>query len=134
MLVRSGIALLASLVLLWLVLVAVLLVRRPRGISATEVAGLLPDLIRMLGGLARDRELPRRVRWRVWALLAYLALPIDLIPDFIPVIGLLDDVVLAYLVLRSVVRRAGEDVLRRHWAGSPEGLGAVERALGIALP
>jgi len=67
-------------------------------------------------------------------LLAYLVLPIDLIPDFIPVIGYADDAIIVALALRSVARRAGLEVLEDHWPGTPAGLGAVLRAAGIADP
>jgi uncharacterized membrane protein YkvA (DUF1232 family) len=64
---------------------------------------------------------------RLWLLLAYLALPFDLVPDVIPVIGYADDALVVALVLRAVVRRAGVDALARHWPGSPDGLAAVCR-------
>jgi uncharacterized membrane protein YkvA (DUF1232 family) len=51
---------------------------------------------------------------RLWLLLAYLALPIDLVPDFIPMLGYADDAIVVAIVLRSVVRRAGADALTRH--------------------
>jgi hypothetical protein len=68
------------------------------------------------------------VRGRLWLLFAYLALPFDLIPDFIPVIGYADDAIIVAAVLRSVVRRAGPDAVRRHWPGTPDGLAALWRA------
>ena len=61
------------------------------------------------------------------ALLGYLALPFDLVPDVIPVLGWADDAIVVALVLRSVVRRAGPEALARHWPGSPEGLAALRR-------
>ena len=64
---------------------------------------------------------------RLWLLLAYLAFPIDLVPDFIPVIGYADDVVIVAAVLRSVVRRAGPQAVRRHWPGTHDGLEALWR-------
>jgi uncharacterized membrane protein YkvA (DUF1232 family) len=60
-------------------------------------------------------------------------MPFDVIPDFIPVLGYADDAILAILVLRSVVRRAGPDAIRRHWPGTPDGLAAVARAAGVDL-
>jgi uncharacterized membrane protein YkvA (DUF1232 family) len=63
----------------------------------------------------------------LWLLLGYLALPIDLVPDFIPVIGYADDAVIVVLALRSVTRRAGPEALERHWPGTPEGLAAIRR-------
>ncbi|MDI6104781.1 YkvA family protein [Actinoplanes sp. NEAU-A12] len=92
---------------------------------------LLPDLLRLLERLAGDAGLPRGVRVRLWLLLAYLAVPIDLIPDFIPVIGYADDAIIVALALRSVARRAGPQALHRHRPGSPAGLAAVLGAAGI---
>jgi uncharacterized membrane protein YkvA (DUF1232 family) len=67
----------------------------------------------------------------VWLLLAYLASPIDLVPDFVPVLGYADDAIVVAAVLRSVVRAAGPQVLESHWPGSPEGLAALRRLVRI---
>ncbi|MET0412425.1 MAG: YkvA family protein [Polyangiaceae bacterium] len=112
----------------WLVLVLVLVVARPKGSFLKEALRVLPDTIRLLRGLAVDASLPWSVRARLWLLFVYLALPFDLIPDFIPVIGYADDVILVVLVLRSVVRRAGADAVRKHWPGTPDGLAVIWRA------
>jgi uncharacterized membrane protein YkvA (DUF1232 family) len=69
---------------------------------------------------------------RLWLLLGYLASPIDLVPDFIPVVGYADDAVIVALTLRSVVRRAGPEALERHWPGTDEGLAAVLRLSGLS--
>ena len=105
--------------------------RHPEALGLRDVLRLLPDLLRLLRRLATDRSLPRGVRLRLVLLLGYLASPIDLVPDFIPVLGYADDVIVVALVLRSVVRRAGGDALRRHWTGTPEGLAAVRRLAGL---
>jgi uncharacterized membrane protein YkvA (DUF1232 family) len=123
-----------GLLLIWLALIAALLFasrgyERP---SLREMLRLLPDLLRLLKRLASDRTLPRGVRVRLWLLLAYLAMPIDIIPDFIPVIGYADDAIIVALALRSVARRAGVKALEQHWPGTPGGLAAVLRATGIA--
>jgi uncharacterized membrane protein YkvA (DUF1232 family) len=68
------------------------------------------------------------VRVRLVLLLAYLLSPIDLVPDFVPVIGYADDAVIVALVLRSVLKRAGPEALQRHWPGSPAGLDIILRA------
>lgn len=115
----------AGLLLLWTALVVFLAAARPKGNTLTEMLRILPDLLRLVTRLARDRTLPRGVRVRLWLLLAYLALPIDLIPDFIPVLGYADDAILVAAVLRSVIRRAGPDTVAGHWPGSPDGLNAV---------
>ena len=117
----------AGVLLLWLVLVAVLWITRPDDTGLRDALRLLPDILRMLKWLAADATLPRRVRVGLTLLLGYLALPIDLIPDFIPVLGYADDAIVVALVLRYVTRAAGADALARHWPGTPEGLDAVRR-------
>jgi uncharacterized membrane protein YkvA (DUF1232 family) len=122
----------AALLLVWLVLVVVLW-RSSRGIGGlSESARLLPDVIRLVSRLARDRSLSRGVRMRLWLLLGYLASPLDLIPDFIPVVGYADDAIVAALALRSVVRAAGPEPLERHWPGTPDGLLVVRRLAGLS--
>jgi uncharacterized membrane protein YkvA (DUF1232 family) len=126
--------LLAGLAVAYAALVVVLLVsarRHPEALGLRAVLRLLPDLLRLLRSLATDRDVPRGVRVRLVLLLAYLACPIDLVPDVVPVLGYADDVLVVALVLRSVVRRAGADALRRHWSGTEEGLAAVERLAGL---
>ncbi|MER5643032.1 YkvA family protein [Streptosporangium sp. NPDC002524] len=126
----AGVA--GGLLLLWLALAAFLVVARPRGTALSETLRLLPDLLRLVARLARDGSLPRGVRVRLWLLLGYLALPIDLIPDVIPVLGYADDAIIVAFVLRSVVRRAGPEALAGHWPGTPEGLAVVRRLVGGA--
>jgi uncharacterized membrane protein YkvA (DUF1232 family) len=132
-LVRLLVAVAIGLAGLWLVLVLALLVARPRGGLLREAVRLLPDTLRLLKRLATDGTLPRGVRVRLWLLFAYLAVPFDLVPDFIPVLGYADDAILVVLVLRSVVRRAGPEAIRRHWPGTADGLAALARAAGIAV-
>ncbi|MDX6494936.1 MAG: hypothetical protein QOE17_922 [Gaiellales bacterium] len=131
MIIRSAIALAASLVAVWLLLVLALAARRPSKERIIEALRLLPDVLRLVRRLAADPELPRTLRLRLWLLLAYLALPFDLIPDFLPVVGYADDAVIVAWTLRAVVRRAGAPALERHWPGSPEGLAAVRRLAGV---
>jgi uncharacterized membrane protein YkvA (DUF1232 family) len=111
----------------YLVLIAALLIARPEAGFLGETLRLLPDLLRLVGRLARDPAVPRATRVRLWLLLAYLAMPFDVIPDFIPVLGYADDAILVALVLRGVVRQAGAASVRRHWPGTPDGLRAVAR-------
>jgi uncharacterized membrane protein YkvA (DUF1232 family) len=119
-----------GLLLLWLVMLAVLWRVRPDGMTTSAALRLLPDLVRLVRRLAADRDLPRGVRVRLWLLLAYLLMPIDLVPDFVPVLGYADDVVVVAWALRAVVRRAGSDALERHWPGTPAGLAVVTRLTG----
>ncbi|SDC88940.1 Uncharacterized membrane protein YkvA, DUF1232 family [Geodermatophilus telluris] len=120
-----------GLVLCWAVLVAVLWWRRPEETRLRDLLRLLPDVLRLVRRLAGDRTLPRGVRVRLWLLVLYLASPVDLVPDVVPVLGYADDAVVTVLVLRSVVRRAGPEALARHWPGTPEGLAALRRAAGL---
>jgi uncharacterized membrane protein YkvA (DUF1232 family) len=102
--------------------------RHPESVTMKDALRLLPDLLRLIRRLAADRTVTVGVRIRLVLLLAYLLSPIDLVPDFIPVIGYADDAVIVALVLRSVIKRAGEDAVRRHWPGSPAGLDVILQA------
>ncbi len=116
-----------ALAVTWLALVIVLVVVRPRGGLLSESLRLLPDVLRLVRRLAADPTLPRGIRVRLGLLLVYLASPLDLIPDVIPVIGYADDAILVTWVLRTVVRRAGLEVVRAHWPGTPDGFTALTR-------
>jgi uncharacterized membrane protein YkvA (DUF1232 family) len=124
-------AVLGGLALLWLALLVVLWRVRPDGMTTSAALRLLPDLVRLVRRLAADGSLPRGVRIRLWLLLGYLVMPIDLVPDFVPVLGYADDAVVVALALRAVVRRAGADALTRHWPGDPAGLEVVSRLAGL---
>ncbi|MEV0796220.1 YkvA family protein [Kribbella sp. NPDC050281] len=126
-----GAGVVGGVLLLWLALIVALWIGRPDELRVRDALRLLPDLVRLLRRLAADPTLPRGVRVRLWLLLAYLALPFDLVPDFIPVIGYADDAVIVAFALRSVTRRAGSEALDRHWPGSPDGLAAVRRLARI---
>jgi uncharacterized membrane protein YkvA (DUF1232 family) len=121
----------AALLVAWLALVVVLLIARPRGSLLREALRLLPDVLRLVRRLAADKTLPRGVRIRLGLLLAYLAIPIDPIPDFIPVLGYADDAIMVAAVLGSVVRRAGLDVVRAHWPGTDDGFSVLVRITGL---
>jgi uncharacterized membrane protein YkvA (DUF1232 family) len=122
-----------GLALTYLVLLGALLLVRPKGNLLYEALRLLPDLLRLLRRLAADRSVPRAARVRLWLLLGYLAIPIDLVPDFVPVLGYADDAIIVSLVLRSVVRRAGASVVRGHWPGTDDGLAALGRLTRLQL-
>ncbi|WP_369820382.1 YkvA family protein [Phycicoccus sp. Soil803] len=129
-----AVGLAGGLLLLWAGLLVALWVGRPDDLGVRDALRLLPDVIHLLRRLATDSTLPRGVRLRLWLLLAYLAMPFDLVPDFIPVIGYADDVVIVAAGLRAVVRHAGMGALERHWRGTPEGLAAVCRVAGLRGP
>jgi uncharacterized membrane protein YkvA (DUF1232 family) len=98
--------------------------------DARAIAGFVPDCIVLFTRLLRDERLPRRQKLLVAALLPYLALPFDLIPDFIPVAGQLDDAVLVALVLRRVMRTR-PDLVEEHWPGPPRTLAWLEGFYGV---
>ena len=107
-----------------LVLVLVLTGRRSQ---AAEVARFVPDCAVLLHRLVRDPRVPRRDKLLLGALAAYLAFPLDLVPDVIPVAGQLDDAILVALVLRRVLRAGGNALVREHWPGTEGGLQLVLR-------
>jgi uncharacterized membrane protein YkvA (DUF1232 family) len=121
---------LASLVAVWLLFVVVLWVLRPRDARLGQLVRIVPDVLRLVRQLLGDRTVPFGVRLALVGLFAWLVNPIDLIPEFIPVLGPLDDVVVAVLVLRYVRRRLGDDELRRRWPGTPEGYSLLSGILG----
>jgi uncharacterized membrane protein YkvA (DUF1232 family) len=121
-----------ALLLTWILLVLALAVGRPKGRLLSESIRLLPDLLRLLRRLAVDRSQPPGVRIRLGLLLIYLAMPIDLIPDFIPVLGYADDAIIVTIALRSVARRTGINELRRHWPGTEDGFAALCRLTGVS--
>ena len=123
----------AGILLLWFLLVLALLwLGRRHGdpTRLSDVLRLVPDVIRFFRRLAADPTLPRGVRVRLALLAGYLLLPIDLIPDFIPVIGYADDALIVVWALRSVTRSVGPEALDRHWPGTPEGLAALKLLAG----
>ncbi|MGE5291577.1 MAG: YkvA family protein [Micromonosporaceae bacterium] len=123
----------AGLLLLWLALIIALWCASGRfDLAAMRAAArMLPDVLRLIKRLAADRSLPRGVRVRLWLLLAYLISPIDIVPDFIPIVGYADDAIIVAIALRSVIRRGGAAAIERHWPGTPEGLAAVLRIAGV---
>jgi uncharacterized membrane protein YkvA (DUF1232 family) len=108
-------------------LVAALLIAGRRE-HARAVAGFVPDCVILIRRLLGDARVPRRRKLLLAGVLAYLATPIDLVPDFIPVAGQLDDAILVGLALRSLLRATGPDLAREHWPGPPASLEALLRA------
>jgi uncharacterized membrane protein YkvA (DUF1232 family) len=95
--------------------------------DARALATFIPDCIGLVSRLARDPRVPRARKLALLALIGYLALPFDLVPDFIPVAGQLDDVLIVALVLRSFIRSGGEDLIRELWRGPERSLAVVLR-------
>ena len=101
--------------------------------DARALAGFIPDCIVLFRRLLGDDRVPRRNKLLLAALIGYLAMPVDLVPDFIPVAGQLDDAIIVALVLRTVLRAGGQQLLGEHWPGPPASLNALMRlAYGTA--
>jgi uncharacterized membrane protein YkvA (DUF1232 family) len=98
--------------------------------SVRAVAGLVPDFVVLFRRLLGDRRVPRRSKLLLVAVIPYLAMPFDLVPDFIPVAGYLDDAVIVAFVLRWVLRGTGPELIREHWPGPETSLGMVLRLAG----
>jgi uncharacterized membrane protein YkvA (DUF1232 family) len=98
--------------------------------AARALASFVPDCAVLFTRLARDGRLPRRHKLLLGALAAYLAMPFDFVPDFIPVAGQLDDAILVGLVLRTVLRGGGPELVHEHWPGPESSLDVVLRLAG----
>jgi uncharacterized membrane protein YkvA (DUF1232 family) len=112
---------------IWAVLV-IALVWAGRALLARELALLVPNLVRLFGGLLRDRRVPVPAKIVLALAGLWIASPIDLIPEFIPIAGPLDDAIVAALALRFALRTTDENVIREHWSGDPA---TLERLLRI---
>ena len=102
-----------------------------RRLPAKALLRAIPDLSVLVRRLLREPAVPRRHKLALGAVALYLAFPLDLVPDFIPVAGQLDDVILVAWVLRSVLRAAGPELVRAHWPGPQVSLDVLERMVGV---
>ena len=119
-----------ALVAIWALAVLVLL-WSGRKTAAKELVVLLPNLVRLFRGLIGDPRVPRGSKALLLVGAVWLVSPIDLIPEFLPVIGGIDDAIVAALILRHVVRRAGDEVVGEHWKGDPKTIGLILRVAGL---
>ena len=124
------VAIVVGLVAAWALFILVLWILRPRDVSLGELVRLVPDVLRLVRDFLADGSTPLVVRLALAGLLVWIVSPIDLIPEFIPVLGPLDDVVVAVLVLRYVGRRLGHEELRRRWRGTAEGFSLLTGIVG----
>jgi uncharacterized membrane protein YkvA (DUF1232 family) len=129
--IATLVVILGALVVVWLAFVVFVFLARPDGATLRDAARLLPDVFRLVRRLATDRTIPRRTRWLLWALVVYLASPIDIVPDFVPVIGYADDAIITAWVVRRVIKTAGADKLAAHWPGTPDGLQMLTQYLRL---
>jgi uncharacterized membrane protein YkvA (DUF1232 family) len=134
MVLRLVIAWVIGLIVLWLVFAIVVVVRRPSRDALRDVAVFFPLVVRLVWALARDPNVPRGARWRLTIAFVYCAQPINLIPDFIPVIGFADNVVIVAWALRGTVRLAGHDIVAEQWKGSTAQLERLYRIARLPRP
>jgi uncharacterized membrane protein YkvA (DUF1232 family) len=111
-------------VALWAIAV-VALIALGRRTQARELATLVPNLLTLFHGLLRDPRVPRGAKLWLGFAIVWIASPIDLIPEFVPVAGPLDDAIVAALVLRHLLRRTPRGIVSEHWRGSPATLAAI---------
>ncbi len=126
---RAGLTALAVCLALYLLALLALVVAGRRT-DARALATFLPDCLVLVRRLLGDPRVSRRRKLALGALLAYLVMPLDLVPDFLPVVGQLDDLVLLALGLRGLLRGADRELLTSHWPGPPEGLRVLMRVAG----
>jgi len=108
----------------WVIAIAGLAVAGRRS-AARELVTLLPNLVMLFRGLLHDPRVSRGSKALVWFAIVWVVSPIDLIPEFIPIAGPLDDAIVAALVLRHVLQRSGVDVVAEHWRGDPATLNLI---------
>jgi uncharacterized membrane protein YkvA (DUF1232 family) len=129
--VRTWVVILLAVAAVYVAFVVALIVAGRR-IAARELALLVPNLVLLFKDLLRDPDVPRGPKIALGVAAVWLASPIDLLPEFLPFLGPLDDAVVAALVLRYLVRRAGPEVVERHWRGEPRTLAFLLRAARAA--
>lgn len=109
-----------------LVIAAALSVRRSRA-ALIELVRLVPACLALLRDVMRDPTVPKRAKLAPALVVVYLAIPIDLIPDFIPVLGHLDDALIVAWAIRHLVAAAGRERVTAHWKGDPDTLDRILR-------
>jgi uncharacterized membrane protein YkvA (DUF1232 family) len=119
-----------AVVALWLVLLLVFWLLRPKGVSVRELVRIVPDAVRLIRGLVGDRTVPADVRAVLVALLVWIISPVDLIPEFVPALGPIDDVIVAIVAMRYVRRRLGIHELRSRWQGTDDGFAMLIKVMG----
>lgn len=101
-------------------------------VAARAIGGIIPDCVILFKGLITDSTVKKRHKLILALLIGYLAMPIDIVPDFIPVAGQLDDVIVVVLALRAVAKGAGKETIARHWHGPEPSLQALLKLARIS--
>jgi uncharacterized membrane protein YkvA (DUF1232 family) len=124
----------SALAVAFAVLLAAAAAVAPRDTPPAQLLRVYPDVLRLLIRLSGDPRVARPVRWRLLVAVIYNVQPVNLIPDFIPVVGMLDNVAVAAWAVRSAVRRSGPEVVLSQWRGSPAGFVLLCRLCRLSLP
>jgi uncharacterized membrane protein YkvA (DUF1232 family) len=119
-----------AILVVWAALLWLLWVLRPRDVAARELIRVIPDVVRLLRSMVTDGSVPLDARLVLIGLIAWIVSPIDLIPEFVPGLGPLDDVVVAVVAMRYVRRRVGIEGIRRRWRGTDDGFALLARVIG----
>jgi uncharacterized membrane protein YkvA (DUF1232 family) len=119
-----------AVLVLWIALLIMFWILRPRDVPVREVLRVVPDVVRLLRALIGDRAVPLDARIVLVGLVVWILSPIDLIPEFVPGLGPLDDVIVAMVAMRYVRRRIGAERIRERWPGSEDGLRLLLRVIG----
>jgi uncharacterized membrane protein YkvA (DUF1232 family) len=128
--VRELVIALLVVLVVWAVALVVLLVVG-RKLAAKRLLTLVPNLVSLFRGLLGDDRVPVTSKLVLGAGLVWVVSPIDLVPEFIPVLGPFDDAIVGALVLRHVVQRAGPSVVAAHWRGDDRTLAMLLRVAGV---
>ena len=104
---------------------------RARGVL-TEVITVVPNLVKLTGRLLGDKRVPLRAKMVIGAAAVYVASPVDLIPEFVPVIGWADDILVVMFALDNLISRAGPDVVTEHWDGPGDILSLIQDVMGVS--
>lgn len=99
---------------------------------AKDAVLMLPNLVKLVGRLLKDPRVPRRSKVALGLAAAYVASPIDLVPEFIPVVGWADDVVFILFAIDSLIERAGPEIVAEHWDGPGDLLAMIREVTGVA--
>jgi uncharacterized membrane protein YkvA (DUF1232 family) len=127
---RPLLAIFIVLALLYLVFVVSLYINGKQS-RAREIAGFIPDTIILFKNLLKDEAVPKKYKWLLGVLIVYLAFPFDIVPDFIPIAGQLDDVIIVAFGLRLLLRASGPAVIKKNWQGPKRPLNALLKIANV---
>jgi uncharacterized membrane protein YkvA (DUF1232 family) len=134
MLLTVFLAFLVMVAVAWLALAAAVLIGHPSRSSVREAARFMPHTMRFVWDLARDRNVPGRARWRLYVAFFYDVQPINIIPDFVPIIGVADNLIITAWALRSALRLAGPETVLAHWRGTDQELQTLYHLTRLGTP